>query len=133
MADHAELIARQAWNCDEWPEWLHKVVAETNDVADRLDMSAEQAHAYAALSALRAQPAAVKVRALEWGNPDSNGEVHAGSIFGIYTIREPVLQGVWLTQVGGYHATYGAAKSAAQADYERRIRSAIVGGGDDPL
>lgn len=47
----ARAIEAQAWNCDEWPEWLHKIVDETNEVADRLDMSAEQAHAYAALKA----------------------------------------------------------------------------------
>lgn len=45
-------IEAQAWNCDQWPDWLHDIVAKTNEVADRLDMSAEQAHAYAALSCL---------------------------------------------------------------------------------
>ena len=44
-----------AWNCDEWPEWLHDIVAKTDDVADRLDMSSQQAMAYAILSA-RALP-----------------------------------------------------------------------------
>lgn len=45
----------KAWNCDEWPEWLHAVVDKTCEVADRLDMSSEQAHAYAALAALDAE------------------------------------------------------------------------------
>lgn len=45
----------KAWNCAEWPEWLHKIVDKTNEVADRLDMSSEQAMAYAALAALDAE------------------------------------------------------------------------------
>lgn len=53
----AREIEMLAWNCDEWPEWLHKMVDETNEVADRLDMSAEQAHAYAVLAALAAKDA----------------------------------------------------------------------------
>lgn len=44
-------IENSAWNCDEWPDWLHEIVEKTNEVSDRLDMSAEQAHAYSALSA----------------------------------------------------------------------------------
>lgn len=53
----AREIETQAWCCDEWPEWLHKIVDETCEVADRLDMSAEQAHAYAVLAALAAKDA----------------------------------------------------------------------------
>lgn len=53
----AREIETQAWCCDEWPEWLHKIVDETCEVADRLDMSAEQAHAYAVLTALAAKDA----------------------------------------------------------------------------
>jgi hypothetical protein len=47
-------IETQAWNCNQWPSWLHGLIAKTNEVADRLDMSSEQASAYAVLSALRA-------------------------------------------------------------------------------
>lgn len=50
-----EMEAR-AWDCDKWPAWLHEVVARTNEVADRLDMSSEQAHAYAVLAALSSAP-----------------------------------------------------------------------------
>jgi len=50
-AREAELQSR-AWNCDEWPDWLHVLVNRTNEVADRHDMSSEQAHAYAILAAL---------------------------------------------------------------------------------
>lgn len=54
--DSAE-VERLAWNCDQWPEWLHNLVDETNEVADRLDMSSEQAFAYAALAATRSASA----------------------------------------------------------------------------
>jgi hypothetical protein len=50
-------IETQAWECDKWPAWLHAIVDRTNEVADRLDMSSEQAHAYAILSALTDPPA----------------------------------------------------------------------------
>lgn len=55
MSEVKELVGdleSQAWNCDEWPRWLHDLVVRTNDVADRLDMSSEQAMAYAVLAAL---------------------------------------------------------------------------------
>jgi hypothetical protein len=52
----AEEIEQQAWDCSRWPDWLAAVVDRTNEVADRLDMSSEQAHAYAALSALATPP-----------------------------------------------------------------------------
>lgn len=58
----AREIETQAWCCDEWPEWLHKIVDETCEVADRLDMSAEQAHAFAVLTALAAKGAELE----EW-------------------------------------------------------------------
>lgn len=61
----ARAIETQAWNCDEWPEWLHKIVDETNEVADRLDMSAEQAHAYAVLVALAAKDAELARRDMQ--------------------------------------------------------------------
>lgn len=48
-----EAMESRAWNCDEWPEWLWKIVGDANDVADRLDMSSEQAMAYAVLAALQ--------------------------------------------------------------------------------
>lgn len=58
----AENIEEQAWRCDEWPEWLHKVVEQTNEIADKWDMSSEQAHAYAVLLALTTEPAAPEGR-----------------------------------------------------------------------
>jgi len=54
QARKAEVLETQAWDCDQWPDWLHKVVNRTCEVADRLDMSSEQAHAYAALAAIDA-------------------------------------------------------------------------------
>lgn len=56
----ARAIETLAWNCDEWPEWLHKIVDQTNEVADRLDMSSEQAHAFAVLTALASLSAKVE-------------------------------------------------------------------------
>lgn len=48
----AASIETQAWECDKWPVWLHGVVDRANEAADRLDMSSEQAMAYAVLTAL---------------------------------------------------------------------------------
>lgn len=50
----ADEIEEQAWNCYAWPQWLHDIVWKTNEVADHLDMSTEQAIAYGVLSALSA-------------------------------------------------------------------------------
>lgn len=49
-----DALERAAWNCNEWPQWLHDIVDRTNDVADRQDMSTEQAIAYGVLSAIGA-------------------------------------------------------------------------------
>lgn len=68
-----EIIEEQAWNCDEWPKWLHKVVEQTNEIADKLDMSSEQAHAYAALLALSPAPQEAEAVACRYRWPKSNG------------------------------------------------------------
>lgn len=64
-------LETQAWNCDKWPKWLDDLVEETNMVADRTDMSSEQAHAYAILRALSAaaserEQLEARVKALEY-------------------------------------------------------------------
>jgi len=60
-------IETQAWECDKWPVWLHNIVDRTNEAADRLDMSSEQACAYAVLATLsRPSVAEGAVKALEW-------------------------------------------------------------------
>jgi hypothetical protein len=59
----------KAWECEDWPDWLHSVVEETNTVADEMDMSAEQAHAYAALAAIDAMSAGETV-AWRWKYDD---------------------------------------------------------------
>ncbi|KFL28179.1 hypothetical protein JP74_02930 [Devosia sp. 17-2-E-8] len=69
----------------------------------------------------------VAVKPLEWTGPDVNGDRHARSILAVYTIRKQQgSMGFWLTEVGGYHSSIDKAKAAAQADYEQRIRSALV-------
>lgn len=68
----------------------------------------------------------VRVKALAWHGPDVNGDRHAASVFGTYTIRKQQgSMGFWLTQVGGYHRTIAEAEAAAFADYSRRILSAL--------
>lgn len=69
----------------------------------------------------------VGVKPLEWHGPDVNGDIHARSILAVYTVRKKQGSlGYWLTEVGGYHSTIDVAKAAAQADYERRILSALT-------
>jgi len=46
---NSETLEMTAWNCDAWPEWLRVLIQNINDVADRTDMSSEQAHAYGIL------------------------------------------------------------------------------------
>lgn len=90
VPDWLSPVVAQAWNCDTWPKWLHTAVAGANEIADRLDMSTEQALAYAilayqanpALSDLSTQPthtnpvatpATLNVKPLEWGEYRSWG------------------------------------------------------------
>lgn len=86
----------------------------------------------AALAALDAETE-VKVRELEWSG-QSWGYIgplyESETMLGTYTVEE-YGAGNWCTyfnraKFGDTHATEEAAKAAAQADFERRIRSALV-------
>lgn len=92
----------------------------------------------AAIAALDAETE-VKVRELEWVEPSrqTNGCWTAPCIFGVYSV---VNEGGWYAMLEGGPSghcfewyghdmskdTLATAKAAAQADYERRIRSALV-------
>lgn len=86
----------------------------------------------AALAALDAETE-VKVRELEWSG-QSWGYIgplyESETMLGTYTVEE-YGAGNWCTyfnraKFGDTHATEEAAKDAVQANYERRIRSALV-------
>lgn len=70
---------------------------------------------------------AVKVKALEWQHED-DGEYIAQSETGWYHIGRPASFWNLTIPSGGVPSfeTLEAAKAAAQADYERRILSALV-------
>lgn len=67
----------------------------------------------------------IKVKALDWHGPDYEDEYWASWLGGIYTIQANTDDGRWLGGVGGNFQSVEAAKAAAQADYEARIRSAL--------
>lgn len=79
-----------------------------------------------------------KVKALRWAEHTVNSAVvgwNAPSALGAYYI-DLRYGDAHLSGPGSFSASFAnqeAARAAAQADYERRIRSAIVGGGDDSL
>lgn len=75
----------------------------------------------------------VVVKPLEWGEPYRHGEyvsVDARSVVGSYSIFQlrPDLMATWCYygREQGVVDTLDAAKAAAQADYETRIRSALA-------
>ena len=95
-----------------------------------LCLSGAQARALAAL--LRGVVDGPKVRPLEWVKDDAG---HSAEMpFGEYTCDgdedETVASFPWVCsspdEIMGHFETLDAAKSAAQADYEHRIRSALV-------
>ncbi|MBN8241921.1 hypothetical protein JF546_02715 [Nitratireductor aquimarinus] len=75
-----EQLETKAWDCETWPDWLHDIVEKTNEVADRLDMSAEQAHAYAALAALSASKAEAEEPCPVCAKPFAAGDTCATDI-----------------------------------------------------
>lgn len=85
-------------------------------------------------------PVAVKIKTIDWVAADAEGRRWYGitDVLPNYRVRD----GVWWTAGEGqrYHCdSLAEAKDAAQADYERRIRSALVdpvadeAGGREPL
>lgn len=128
-----------AWNCSEWPQWLHAIVDKTNEVADRLDMSSEQSIAFAVLEALSAERQSaergeVAVKPLRWEKPLIRSTLsRAETLVGIYRVwTHHEANGQWFWSLDGYEKASGetsseiAALTAAQADYETRIRSALI-------
>lgn len=92
---------------------------------------------------LSAQGEPVEVEPLEWGDSDSCGSMNGRSgrrimerarhPFGAYFIEEDPNTGAsWLTQgllgdeIGGPFEQIWQTRAAAQADYEQRIRSALI-------
>ena len=83
------------------------------------------------------------IKALEWKEYETDGwedraDAEAGS-FGVFyniDIQQDGYRVVFDHEAVGAIGTfesYEAAKAAAQADYEARIKSAIIGDGDDPI
>jgi hypothetical protein len=70
--------------------------------------------------------AGVRVKPLRWKGPDSSGEYHSLDGLWGYIIRAENGYGFWLTEAGGYYFTPEGAQTAAQADYEQRILSALT-------
>lgn len=86
-------------------------------------------HALDLLSAPSAEEKAVEVKKLEWrqGYRDAGCDIVQASTLPFYQIR--TLDGVIWLDVDNHQTVYpsvAAAKSAAQQDYEMRIRSALV-------
>jgi hypothetical protein len=77
------------------------------------------------------EPGAVAVKPLEWIEPERpDGPVTSGNI-GLYYRLKLLSDGVWVNSAAnscgiGEHLTLDEAKAAAQADYETRIRSALL-------
>lgn len=93
------------------------------------------------------QPAAVKVKPLEWveitspredGAPEATSDVEACTMIGEYSVcfdeDEAVSDTPWCcwspVECIGHFDNFEAAKAAAQSDYEKRILSALEGGGE---
>lgn len=80
---------------------------------------------------------ATRVKPLVWRTYSNNGNCDASTRFGPYSVEDCDEDGwgMWTPQeygsgddpANGYHPTLEAAKAAAQADYEQRIRAAIGG------
>jgi len=81
-------------------------------------------HIAAALAADAKGAGPVAVKPLEWNGPDCDGEHWASREK--YVVLASNEDGYWLSGVGGFFPTVEAAKAAAQADFEQRIRSAII-------
>lgn len=70
-------------------------------------------------------PSEPRIKALKWHGPDVHDEYYARSIIGNFNIGCARHDGYhWC--MGEWHPTLDAAKAAAQADYEARIRSVLV-------
>lgn len=106
------------------------------------DMSAAEAHSvFTELQSIRSQPepAGVRVKGLEWVGEEGlpGRDISAEPTPEIrYTVRHldmdtfdvilnTDLGSKWFRNDGEIHASYAQAKAAAQADYERRILSAL--------
>ena len=99
--------------------------AELEAMAVRLDRKTKnliEAHVQMedAAAMLRAMKGRVRVKALEWR--DSYGVFRAETPFGDYKIAGHVLHRLGNPAPQSVHDSLEAAKSAAQADYERRAR-----------
>lgn len=94
-----------------------------------------KAEARIAAALLAERKAKVKVKPLKWEEDkaylEESAEASAVSPFGRrYFVSGNCYWGPGIIASTG-HANLEAAKSAAQADYDRRILSAIMGGGDE--
>ena len=127
----AETCKRLQEILDYFDEEANEALAnetERGDLWSDIEIPVADLRTLLALSRRAANSAGgVEVKALEWHGPDVNGDRHATSILGTYTIRKQQgSMGFWLTQVGGYHRTVADAEAAAQSDYNRRILLALT-------
>lgn len=120
-----------------YPEDIMKAaVVAYNNAADAPHDDAGAPYQIIAAALLAERKAKVKVKPLEWAEhpiPPS-GECLASSVVGLYCIplgRRAFSLRFRDTGEDGPYETIDDAKAAAQADYERRILSAIMGGGDE--
>jgi len=138
-----ETVAERIYNADfrvgQWAEWSE--IDENEPANKRLK---DQYRAYARAASIPTQPegsalrssGAVKVKALEWRPIGPEGsDVEADTSIGIYTMSfdAPTAGGAVSLWTPGddadtftVHENRKSAKAAAQADYERRIRSALT-------
>lgn len=112
--DAAQEALYQAWSSGDYDE------------AHSLACAAVRAYLQSAADRLSSQGEPVVVKPLEWHGPDFEDEYWAIGTDKRYTIGESTDRGRWLGGVGGYYPAVDEAKAAAQADYEHRIRSALV-------
>lgn len=115
VAKDAELAAAHKLAC-----------ANAQDAADE---SERAARAEAAERALAERAGGVKVKPLEWNHGYASVMFGGGYLVTYYAgMEEPAkleTRGWWDGEPNGYFKTVDEAKAAAQADYERRILSAL--------
>lgn len=100
------------------------------------DGTLDYARMRAALTAAAPHLAAVRVKKLEWSEPYKN-VLKADTVNGRWAIQFTAGKWDWWSPqydddsfAPKQFDTLEAAKAAAQADYEARVKSAIVGGGE---
>jgi len=74
----------------------------------------------------------VKVRELEWKDGEARSDL--GDLYSVHRLSDSVWTTHWNgTQTTGWESTFEAAMAVAQADYERRILSALAPSDAEPV